>query len=100
MLLARVDAEIFGDGHPVPPLRGIIAAMADYAEEELRGGARLNQITRHMLGLANGRAGARQFRQILSVDAVKPGAGPDLLLRALAAVEDQSVSSSELLVTA
>jgi len=100
MLLARVDAKIFGDAHPAPTLQTVIAAMADYAEAEMGKGARLNQITRHMLGLANGLAGARQFRQILSVDAVKPGAGPDLLFRALAAVDAQSVNSSALLVTA
>ena len=40
-----------------------------------------------MLGLANGRPGARTFRQILSVDAARKGAGPEVLLRALDAVE-------------
>ncbi|HEX4298933.1 MAG TPA: tRNA dihydrouridine(20/20a) synthase DusA, partial [Devosia sp.] len=47
-------------------------------------------VTRHMLGLANGRPGARTFRQILSVDAARRGAGPDVLLRALAAVEPET----------
>jgi tRNA-dihydrouridine synthase A len=100
MLLARVDAEIFDDDHAVPVLGEIIMAMADYAEAEMGKGARLNQVARHMLGLANGLKGARQFRQILRTEAVKPGAGPEVLLRALTAVEDQSVSSSALLVTA
>jgi tRNA-dihydrouridine synthase A len=40
-----------------------------------------------MLGLANGLPGARVFRQILSVDACKPGAGPEVLFQALEAVE-------------
>ena len=62
-------------------------AVADYAEREIGKGARLNQITRHMLGLANGRPGARQFRQILSVEAARKGAGPEVILRALEAVE-------------
>jgi tRNA-dihydrouridine synthase A len=51
-----------------------------------------------MLGLANGRPGARHFRQILSVDAAKRGAGPEVILRALAAL-DQSTSSRELELT-
>ena len=42
-----------------------------------------------MLGLANGRAGARTFRQILSVDAAKRGAGPDVILRAFDALEPE-----------
>ena len=52
-----------------------MVAMAEYAERELSQGARLNNITRHMLGLANARAGARTFRQILSIEAAKRGAG-------------------------
>ena len=62
-------------------------AMTVYAEDELGKGTRLNNITRHMLGLANGRPGARTFRQILSVDAARKGAGPEVMLRALSAVE-------------
>jgi tRNA-dihydrouridine synthase A len=99
LLLAEVDHRFFGEpGKPVD-LAAIMAAMADYAEGQLGEGVRLNQITRHMLGLANGRPGARQFRQILSADACRPGAGPEVIRRAFAAL-DQSVSSRELALTA
>jgi tRNA dihydrouridine synthase A len=94
MLLAEVDARIFGDDRPVPDLAGIMAAMADYAETQLGQGVRLNNIARHMLGLANGRPGARQFRQILSVDACKPKAGPDVFMRALDVVENRELAAS------
>ncbi|HTN63854.1 MAG TPA: tRNA dihydrouridine(20/20a) synthase DusA [Devosia sp.] len=100
MLLAAVDARIFGDKTPPVTLDAVIHAMADYAAAETAKGTRINQITRHMLGLANGLPGARQFRQILSVDACRPGAGTEVLDKALAAIHHQSVSSSELLVTA
>jgi tRNA-dihydrouridine synthase A len=90
VLLARVDHEIFGEPETEFDLRPVIEAMAAYAERQLSGGARLNQITRHMLGLANGRRGARQFRQLLSVEACKPGAGPDVLFRALDALGEKS----------
>ena len=46
-------------------------------------------ITRHMLGLANARAGARTFRQILSVDAARKGAGPEVIMRAFEALEPE-----------
>jgi tRNA-dihydrouridine synthase A len=98
MLLAAVDSEVFGEPPRVKSLGVIMGAMADYAEAELGRGTRLNQITRHMLGLANGRPGARLFRQILSVEAAKRGAGPGIILKALAAL-DQSTSSSELELT-
>lgn len=99
LLLADVDHRFFGEVRRPLDLGWIIARMTDYAEEQLRQGVRLNQITRHMLGLANGRRGARQFRQILSVDACRRGAGPETIERAFAAL-DQSVSSSELALTA
>lgn len=87
MLMAEVDGRLFGDDRAVPNLAAIMSAMAEYAEVQLGQGVRLNNIARHMLGLANGRPGARQFRQILSVDACKRGAGPEVFFRALDVVE-------------
>jgi tRNA-dihydrouridine synthase A len=89
MLLTMVDSRFFGDASAPPALREIMLAMAEYAERELARGARLNNITRHMLGLANARAGARTFRQLLSVDAARKGAGPEVILRAFDALEPE-----------
>ncbi|RVA30873.1 tRNA dihydrouridine(20/20a) synthase DusA, partial [Mesorhizobium sp. M7A.F.Ca.US.001.01.1.1] len=50
-------------------------------------GGRFGHVTRHMVGLFHGLSGARRYRQILSTDATKPGAGPDVLKAAFAAVE-------------
>ena len=75
-----------GTAEPVT-LETVMHAMADYADREAAAeGTRINNIARHMLGLANGLPGARQFRQILSVDACKPGADSSVMLRALDAV--------------
>lgn len=87
MLLSEVDGRFFGEARPAQDLPEIMSAMTAYAEAELTKGGRLNQITRHMLGLANGRPGARRFRQILSVEACRPGAGPEVLEQALQALE-------------
>lgn len=64
----------------------VVAAMADYAERRLAEGAPLAAIARHMLGLFNGLPGARAWRRTLSTGATRPGAGPELLLTAAAAV--------------
>jgi tRNA-dihydrouridine synthase A len=93
-LLARVDAEVFGDPATALDLSAIMGAMADYAEGQLAQGVRLNQIARHMLGLANGRPGARRFRQILSVDAARHGASPELLMTAVAALGEAEALAS------
>ncbi|HEV7291653.1 MAG TPA: tRNA dihydrouridine(20/20a) synthase DusA [Devosia sp.] len=87
MLLAEVDGRFFGSEHKAPSLEGVMHAMADYAERQRAEGVRLNNVARHMLGLANGLPGARQFRQILSVDACKPDADARVMFRALEAVQ-------------
>ena len=89
MMLGAIDARFFGEVAAPPGLDEIERAMAIYAERELMQGARLNQITRHMLGLANGLRGARAFRQIMSVDAARKGADPEVIARAFAAIEPE-----------
>ena len=51
-------------------------------------GVPLVHMTRHMLGLMHGLPGARAFRRILTVDANAPGAGLEVLDRAIDAVRD------------
>ncbi|MBN9021470.1 MAG: tRNA dihydrouridine(20/20a) synthase DusA [Rhizobiales bacterium] len=87
-ILAAVDGVIFGDPAPAPEPRAVVEAMVPYAGRVIAAGGRMTQVTRHMLGLFHGRPGARQWRRILSSEAVRPGAGPEVMLRALAAVED------------
>lgn len=94
MMLAEVDERLFGQAPSGLTLAEVMRAMADYAETQLSEGTRLNNIARHMLGLANGRPGARQFRQILSVDACKPKAGPEVFIHALAVVEDRAEAAA------
>jgi tRNA-dihydrouridine synthase A len=61
-------------------------AMMAHAARHIARGGRLANITRHMIGLFSGVDGARKFRQILSSDATRPGAGPEVIARAFAAV--------------
>jgi tRNA-dihydrouridine synthase A len=57
-------------------LAQVLTAMRGYAARETARGTPLNAITRHMLGLLNGRAGARTLRQVLSRE-VQQGAHVD-----------------------
>jgi tRNA-dihydrouridine synthase A len=85
-LMGEVDARIYGE--PARPVDWVAVrdAMMAYAEAHIAQGGKLGNITRHMIGLFSGIDGARRFRQILSSDAVKPGAGPEVIARAFAAV--------------
>jgi tRNA-dihydrouridine synthase A len=84
-LLGEVDARIFGAGEPVDAVAAV-ERYRSYVERELARGTHLAAMTRHMLGLFHGRPGARAWRRILTVDGVKPGAGLEVIDRALAAV--------------
>ena len=87
-LLADVDSTLF-QADPTDRKRAeVIHAMLPYIEEQLSDGARLHHLTRHMLGLFNGKPGARNFRRFLSENANRPGADGKVLLQALALVSE------------
>ena len=90
-MLAEVDARFFGGEK-----RNLDDAVADYAahvEKALADGARLNALVKPMLGLFNGRPGARQFRRHLSENAPNDGAGIEVLREALAMLKPQRVAA-------
>ncbi|MEM6849842.1 MAG: tRNA-dihydrouridine synthase, partial [Pseudomonadota bacterium] len=68
----------------------VVEAMLPYCERHLASGGRLNQVTRHMIGLFAGQPGGRRWRQVLSQRAHLPGAGPEVLLDALAETQRQA----------
>ena len=82
-LLAGVDRAIFGADAPINSRDGVIEALMPYAARHVSGGGRLNNIARHILGLYHGEPGARLFRRHLSEQAVKNGAGVEVLAEAL-----------------
>jgi tRNA-dihydrouridine synthase A len=84
-ILGAVDAEIFGEGEGVDGFEAV-ARYRDYMADELARGTHLAAMTRHMLGFFHGASGARTWRRVLTVEGVRPGAGLEVLDRALAAV--------------
>ncbi len=95
-ILGAVDRRLFGaPGSDVTP-EGAVAAFIPYIERNLAAGERLSFMTRHMLGLFHGRPGARTWRRILTVESVRPGAGVEVVQRALEAVRAPSTTVLEL----
>lgn len=87
-LLLSVDPELFGDAPRVADAFAAVEAYLPYVERELAKGEKLSNITRHMLGLFAGLPGARSFRRKLALEAVRPGAGVEILTRAVGEVTD------------
>ncbi|WP_352766568.1 tRNA dihydrouridine(20/20a) synthase DusA [Mesorhizobium sp. M0684] len=86
-ILTGIDAAFYGSTAESFDFVALIDAMADYASRHIEQGGRLGHVTRHMVGLFHGLPGARRYRQILSTDATRPGAGPQVLKAAFAEVD-------------
>ena len=84
-ILIGADA-LWGEDH-APDAVQVVQDMKPYILAHLENGGRLHQITRHMLGLFTGKPGARGWRRVLSEEANRPGAGLEVLDRALQAVQ-------------
>ena len=92
--LLAVDPELFGEAAPFPSVRAAVEAFIPYVQREIAAGTRLHSITRHMHGLFQHVPGARAFRRHLATEAVKPGAGANVLLDALSRVRDEAAAVS------
>lgn len=86
-ILTGIDAAFYGSTAESFDFAALIDAMANYAARHIEQGGRLGHVTRHMVGLFHGLPGARRYRQILSTEATRPGAGPEVLKSAFAEVD-------------
>jgi tRNA-dihydrouridine synthase A len=71
-------------GAALRPRQALLRAYFPYVAAQLARGVALKHISRHLLGLFHGQPGGRAFRQVLGEGAPKPGAGFEVLERALA----------------
>ncbi len=92
-ILSEVDELIFGAPKNQFTRHDIAYKMMDYIEKYLVSDktrrARTHHITRHMTFLFQGLEGARKYRQTLSIEANKLGAGPEVLAKALTHVSER-----------
>ena len=83
-ILALADHVIFGADQTCDPVQ-IVHQMLPYIEAHMISGGKLNQITRHMLGMFASKPGARAWRRVLSERGHL--GGPELILEALSHVD-------------
>jgi tRNA-dihydrouridine synthase A len=84
-LLPALHRAVYGDDFDTPPVERVARRMRRYAELQVAAGAPLRAVTRHMLGLFNGRAGARAWRRALSEGVNRGNPTPALIEDALRA---------------
>jgi len=92
-ILGQVDRRIFDQGEDVDGFAAVEAYLP-YVETQLANGVHMAAMTRHMLGLFHGMRGARAWRRIMTVEGVSPGAGIEVIQRALDAVRPDTVEAA------
>jgi tRNA-dihydrouridine synthase A len=86
-LMVDFDARYYGDETEVKTRQQIIYAMLPYIAAQLKNEIRINNITRHMLGLMTGMPGARAYRRQLSDAKQLALYGPAVLEQAIASMQ-------------
>ncbi len=85
-ILLRLDPTIFGEAAPFDDPFEALEAFMPFIARGLERGERLHDFTRHLIGLFAGRPGARCYRRALATEAVRSGAGLEVLRAAIALV--------------
>ncbi len=88
-ILLDADMRFFGNGLS-RTAEEVVHLMLPYIADHVAGGGRLHHVSRHMLGLFQGRPGARGWRRTLSEKAHRDGASTDVVLRALEHVTEKA----------
>lgn len=84
-MLTTVDEVLYGDAHAAATREAVIDAMTDYIKRLVAEHPQCVRGTaRHMLGLLNGLAGAKNWRRTLSDPAAYAAFGPEILHEAYA----------------
>ncbi len=81
-LLTPVDQRFFGSTAPAPSRSDVLLALVPYAETHMANGGKLNNITRHILGLYHQQPRGRLFRRFLSESVTKRDVSAEILLEA------------------
>lgn len=93
-LLAGIDEALYGTPGPAISRHQAARAMREYITRRLEEGARLNHVTRHLLGLFQGCPGGRRFRRHLSENAHREGAGLEVFDAALDMVPEIEIEGT------
>ena len=88
-LLVEADTLLYGQAAVPHDPMALLETMCGYAERHIASGGKLGHVVRHMVGLFHGRPGARRYRQILSVEGSRSGAGSEVLREAFAAIGEE-----------
>jgi len=82
-ILAEVDTRFYAISSNIKTRHQVVMELLPYIREHIASGGKLHNVTRHILGLFHGIAGARKWRRFLSENAGKKEADESTVLQAL-----------------
>ena len=93
-ILARLQQDVFGR-EGVPDRAGAVREMTAYLQRQVGQGLPAQHVTRHVLGLFQGRPGAKRWRRYLSEHAHREPGNAGILEDALAAMQPATIGSAQ-----
>jgi len=78
-LLSAVDQQFYAAEEQAPSREKVLQDYIEYADRKLAEGARLNQLSRHVVGLYHGEPRSRLWRRHISQNAHLPGSNSQVL---------------------
>jgi len=85
-ILSTVDSQLFDIDRDPRTRDQVLADYVQYVDQQLREGCRLNQLSKHIVGLYHGEPRSRLWRRHISENAHLPGANTQVLHDAFAAM--------------
>ena len=86
-LLAAVDQRFFGGAEPAPSRSDVLRALVSYTDAHVANGGKLNNISRHILGLYYQQPRGRLFRRFLSESVTKRNVGSEIFMESAGLVD-------------
>ncbi len=82
-VLCGIDTDLYCSEQNRRSRREVVEAYVDYMSRQFASGVPVHAMSRHILGLFHGQAGARTWRRYISERAHRDDATPEIVLRAL-----------------
>ena len=77
--MTEVDEQIYSDNRSQKSRMDVLESYKEYMQEQMSEGVYLKSMSRHLLGLFTGEAGAKAWRRYISENAHKEGAGIEII---------------------
>ncbi len=84
-LFAEGDRDFYNDNHPIPSRASVVEQMLPYVAVGLEQGIKIHRLVSPMLQLFAGQRGSKIWKRTLTEGMASPGAGVELLQKALQA---------------